>query len=101
MTFAVFAMTFAKRGEMLDLLRKLGSFDDEVTQFYTAEIVSALDYLHRLGVVHRDLKPENVLLGENMHILISDFGSSKIMGQQDGRKWPYFCCFDQLIDCCY
>uniref|UniRef100_A0A914VUR2 3-phosphoinositide-dependent protein kinase 1 n=1 Tax=Plectus sambesii TaxID=2011161 RepID=A0A914VUR2_9BILA len=79
-----FAMTYAERGEMLDFLRKLGSFDDEVTQFYAAELVSALDYLHRLGVVHRDLKPENVLLGGNMHILISDFGSSKILGQQDG-----------------
>lgn len=71
---------------MLDFLRKLGSFDDEVTQFYTAELVSALDYLHHLGIVHRDLKPENVLLGGNMHILISDFGSAKILGQQDGRK---------------
>lgn len=80
-------MTYAERGEMLDFLRKLGSFDDEVTQFYASELVSALDYLHRLGIVHRDLKPENVLLGGNMHILISDFGSSKILGQQDGRKW--------------
>ena len=33
--------------------------DLSTAQFYTAEIVSALQYLHGLGIVHRDLKPES------------------------------------------
>ncbi len=51
--FSDFVMTLAKRGELLNHLKRLGSFDDEVTRFYTAEILSALEYLHKLGIVHR------------------------------------------------
>ncbi|KRZ02302.1 3-phosphoinositide-dependent protein kinase 1, partial [Trichinella zimbabwensis] len=74
-----FAMTFAKNGELLACLKKLGSFEESVAKFYAAEIVSGLEHLHNLRIIHRDLKPENVLLSESMHILISDFGSAKIL----------------------
>ncbi|KRY29194.1 3-phosphoinositide-dependent protein kinase 1, partial [Trichinella spiralis] len=77
--YADFAMTFAKNGELLACLKKLGSFEESVAKFYTAEIVSGLEHLHNLKIIHRDLKPENVLLSESMHILISDFGSAKIL----------------------
>lgn len=43
----------AKNGEMLDIMRRLGSFDDDVTRFYAAEIVVALEHLHSLGIIHR------------------------------------------------
>lgn len=38
------------------------------------EILSALDYAHDQGVIHRDIKPENVLLDEEGHAQITDFG---------------------------
>ncbi|KRY00653.1 3-phosphoinositide-dependent protein kinase 1, partial [Trichinella pseudospiralis] len=66
-------------GELLACLKKLGSFEESVAKFYAAEIVSGLEHLHNLRIIHRDLKPENVLLSESMHILISDFGSAKIL----------------------
>eukprot|EP00795_Rhopilema_esculentum_P009272 gene9272-16965_t len=67
----------------------LGSFNEECTQFYSAEIIVALEYLHSLGIIHRDLKPENVLFGENMHILITDFGTSKLL-KKDKTKASSF-----------
>lgn len=39
-------------------------------------LLEAVQYLHSLNIVHRDLKPENVLLDDQGHIKLSDFGFS-------------------------
>ncbi|CAL8264164.1 unnamed protein product [Arctogadus glacialis] len=72
-----FGLSFAKNGELLKYIRKIGSFDETCTRFYSAEIVCALEYLHNKEIIHRDLKPENILLSEDMHIQITDFGTAK------------------------
>lgn len=76
-----FVMTFAKNGDLLPHLNKVGSFDLPCSQYYAAELVLALENMHQRGIVHRDLKPENILFDEKMHTLIADFGSSKILTQ--------------------
>ena len=76
-------MNYAPNGEMLDYIKKHGKFDLKVSQFYTAEIVLALEYLHSISIVHRDLKPENILLNHNMHIQITDFGSARFLSNED------------------
>lgn len=62
-----------------DLMTRISKSDDQlpedITKFYIAEIVIALDYLHSLRFVHRDIKPENVLIGGDGHICLADFGS--------------------------
>ncbi|XP_065340326.1 3-phosphoinositide-dependent protein kinase 1 isoform X1 [Cloeon dipterum] len=74
-----FTLTYAKNGELLPYITRVGCFDIDCTRFYSAEILQALEHMHSLGIIHRDLKPENILLNEEMHILITDFGSSKIL----------------------
>ncbi|XP_076649640.1 phosphoinositide-dependent kinase 1 isoform X4 [Halictus rubicundus] len=78
-----FVLSYAKNGELLPYINKVGSFDIECTKFYSAEILRGLEYLHGLGIIHRDLKPENILLDEKMHVLITDFGSAKILKDPD------------------
>lgn len=80
-----FVLTYAKNGELLPYITKVGSFDVTCCRFYAAELLVALEHLHSLGIIHRDLKPENILLDENMHILITDFGSSKILNESTSQ----------------
>jgi len=69
-------------GELFIYLRMAGNFSPAMTLFYSAEIVSALSYLHSLNIIYRDLKPENILLAKDGHIVITDFGFSKrVVGQ--------------------
>ncbi|XP_015237904.1 PREDICTED: 3-phosphoinositide-dependent protein kinase 1 [Cyprinodon variegatus] len=77
-----FGLSYAKNGELLKYIRKIGSFDETCTRFYSAEIVCALEYLHKKGIIHRDLKPENILLNEEMHIQITDFGTAKQLSSE-------------------
>lgn len=47
-----------------------------IAQFYAAEILLVLDYIHNTHrAVHRDLKPENILLQSSGHISLTDFGT--------------------------
>jgi len=49
-------------------------------RFYTASIVSMCEYLHRRGIVHRDLKTQNLLLDDEGHPNLIDFGLAAKLG---------------------
>lgn len=64
-------------GELFTYLRNAGRFSSTTGSFYAAQIILALEYLHKLHVVYRDLKPENLLLDREGFIKITDFGFAK------------------------
>ncbi len=74
-----YVLDLCSGGELLGILKRRGTFDVECTRFYGAQILDAIRYMHSRGVIHRDLKPENVLLDDNMHIKITDFGTAKLL----------------------
>lgn len=65
-------------GDLHALRHKLPhkKYSENATRFYAAEVLVALEYLHGIGIVYRDLKPENILIGENGHIVLTDFDRS-------------------------
>ncbi|KAJ5384532.1 hypothetical protein N7517_002443 [Penicillium concentricum] len=74
-----FVLDLCKGGELLGVLKRMTTFDEECTRFYGAQILDTIDYMHKRGVIHRDLKPENVLLDSGMYVKITDFGTAKIL----------------------
>ena len=71
-------LSYASGGELFSFLAKERMFSEDQAQFYIAEILLALEHLHDLGIIYRDLKPENVMLQADGHILLTDFGLSKV-----------------------
>lgn len=71
-------MEYLNGGDLYSLLRKVGCLEEKVARVYVAELVLALEYIHSLGIVHRDLKPDNILIAQDGHIKLTDFGLSKI-----------------------
>lgn len=71
-------MEYMPGGDCFTLLRKFGRFDENVAKFYIAEVVLALEDIHRQGIIHRDLKPDNILIGANGHVKLADFGLSAV-----------------------
>lgn len=77
-------LEYAQGGELFTHLAQERMFTEEVASFYMAEMVLALEHLHtNLGVVYRDLKPENCLLDSEGHLLLTDFGLSKVSVDED------------------
>ncbi|KAF7682510.1 cAMP-dependent protein kinase catalytic subunit PRKX [Astathelohania contejeani] len=70
-------MEYAAGGELHSWIQKNATRSLSVARFYAAEIVLALENLHKEKIVFRDLKPENILLSANGHIKIVDFGFAK------------------------
>lgn len=76
-------------GDLKFLLRKSGRMPEDWVRFYTAEMIVALDYCHRQGVVHRDIKPDNLLLDERGHVHLTDFNVATYL-PKDGSELTSF-----------
>jgi protein kinase A len=79
------ALEFAPGGELFHRLSKKEYFSSEVAKFYISEIFVALEHVHSLGFVYRDLKPENVLLDEEGHCKLVDFGFCTSANTSSGK----------------
>ena len=78
-------------GEMFFHLHQEQYFDEEKSRFYIAELILAIDHLHKNNVLYRDLKPENILLDEEGHIKLTDFGLSKIVNDIEKDRTYTIC----------
>ena len=69
-------MEFLPGGDLMTMLIRWQIFTEDVTRFYMAECILAIEVIHKLGFIHRDIKPDNILIDIRGHIKLSDFGLS-------------------------
>ncbi|KAL2312822.1 Serine/threonine-protein kinase chk1 [Schizosaccharomyces pombe] len=71
-------LEFAQGGDLFDKIEPDVGIDEDVAQFYFAQLMEGISFMHSKGVAHRDLKPENILLDYNGNLKISDFGFASL-----------------------
>jgi uncharacterized protein (TIGR02145 family) len=72
-------MPYCKNGSLGALINTKESFNEREIAEVIYQLADALTYLHKEGVIHRDIKPDNVIIDDQGHYLLTDFGiSSKL-----------------------
>lgn len=83
-------MEYLNGGDCAALVKVLGGLPEDWTQKYIAEVVLGVDDLHKKGIVHRDLKPDNLLINQDGHLKLTDFGLSRmgLVGRHTHQHTP-------------
>ena len=71
-------MEYLPGGDLMNLLIKKDILTENEAKFYISELILAIESIHNLDCIHRDIKPDNILIDNNGHIKLSDFGLAKI-----------------------
>ena len=82
-----FVTEYVPGGNFQQQLNTHGQLSERIVRFYSAEIVLALEYLHKNNIMYRDLKPENMMLDMDGHLKLVDFGLAKHLSQGQRRTW--------------
>ncbi|KAH9977846.1 kinase-like domain-containing protein [Lactifluus volemus] len=73
-------------GELFNYIVANGRMPEHQARRFFQQLISGIEYSHRLKIVHRDLKPENVLLDDDLNVKIADFGLSNEIKDGDFLK---------------
>ncbi|OBZ84475.1 hypothetical protein A0J61_07472, partial [Choanephora cucurbitarum] len=71
-------LEYLNGGDCSALIKVIGSLPENWTRNYLAEVTLGLEYLQSKNIIHRDLKPDNLLIDQNGHLKLTDFGLSRI-----------------------
>lgn len=83
-------LDYCPGGDLAFHLNKRQIFDEREAQFFIAEVVLAIEYIHSLNIIYRDMKPENILVDKDGHMKLADFGLAK-EGILDNKYAKSFC----------
>ena len=80
-------------GQLYDEINSNGPFNEKKSSYILYQILSAINYCHKMNIIHRDLKPENILItnkdGDDkdlLYVKIADFGTAKIFKENQNEN---------------
>jgi beta-lactam-binding protein with PASTA domain/tRNA A-37 threonylcarbamoyl transferase component Bud32 len=76
-------MEFIDGRPLSSILKSAGPLSAERTADIGSHVAAALGYAHKHGVVHRDVKPGNVLITDDGHVKVTDFGIARAMNTEE------------------
>lgn len=71
-----FAIDYCPYGDLSELLCNEDRLTEKGCKFYIAQVILAIEHLHKNQIIYRDLKPENILIDRDGFIKLTDFGLS-------------------------
>ena len=84
--FDYIIMPYIEGSTLQDRLKKEGKFTVQECLRLMIALTDALSYAHKNNVVHRDIKPSNIMVDNHGHLILTDFGISKSLGDVDVTK---------------
>lgn len=70
-------MQYAENGSLLQLIKKEKYLSEERSKSFFTQLISAVEYIHGMGVVHRDIKCENIVFDKSFTLKLIDFGFAR------------------------
>ncbi len=78
-------MRFVKGQSLASMIEQRGALPADDVRMWAIQLLNALNYCHRQGVLHRDIKPDNIIIRENGQAVLVDFGLVKLWDPADPR----------------
>ncbi|KAK4201269.1 putative serine/threonine-protein kinase [Triangularia verruculosa] len=80
----IIIMEYVGKGDLGKMISQYGPLTEDTTKIMAGQLLSALDYLHKMNITHRDVKPDNILVSSHdpFVVKLTDFGLSKMIDHE-------------------
>ena len=73
-------------GDLRYHIARKRKFTEEITRFFIACLVHALEAVHAANIIHRDIKPENLVFDNDGYLRLTDFGVARILTPENASE---------------